>query len=124
VGSSKKAVIDNVRRIINDNNLYLEMSNALNPYGNGDTSEIIVDIILKSYNSGNLAIKPVNKFISHDGWYLQKIDENINVVEYETNNSNSIVRIVFDENKVIYPYPYLSLMDKTVIIDRFNSKLS
>jgi UDP-N-acetylglucosamine 2-epimerase (non-hydrolysing) len=124
VGSSKKAIIDNVRRIFNDDDLYLLMSNAPNPYGNGDTSELIVDIILKSYNSGKLAIKTLNEFISHDGWYLQKIDENINVVEYETNNNNSIVRIVFDENKVKYPYPYLSLMGKTVIIDRFNSKLS
>ncbi len=124
VGSSKEVVIDNVRNIINDYTLYKEMSNASNPYGNGDSSEKIVDIILKIFNDGELAIKPADEFISHDGWYLQKISENINVAEYETININSLIRIVFDENKVLYPYPLLSLINKTVIIDRFNSKQS
>ena len=124
VGSSKEVIIDNVRSIINDPNLYQKMSNASNPYGNGDTSLKIVDIILRIFNDGELTIKPAVEFISHDGWYLKKISENINVMEYETNNINSLIRIVFDENKVIYPYPSLSLINKTVIIDRFNSKPS
>ncbi len=124
VGSSKKVVVDNVRRIINDDTLYLEMSNACNPYGDGYASAKIVDIILKSYDDGELAIKLADEFISHDGWYLQKIDENINVSEYETINNDSLIRIVFDEDRVLYPYPLLSLINKTVIIDRFNSKLS
>ena len=124
VGSSKEVIIDNVRSIINDPDLYQKMSNASNPYGNGDTSLKIVDIILRIFNDGELTIKPAVEFISHDGWYLKKISENINVMEYETNNINSLIRIVFDENKVIYPYPSLSLINKTVIIDRFNSKPS
>jgi UDP-N-acetylglucosamine 2-epimerase (non-hydrolysing) len=124
VGSTKIVIIDNVRMISGDYDLYQKMSNAPNPYGKGDTSEKIVDIILKSYNDGKLAIKAAEQFISHDGWYLQKIDENINVVEYETKNKNSLIRFVFDEDEVKYPYPLLPLNNKTVIIDRFNSKLS
>jgi UDP-N-acetylglucosamine 2-epimerase (non-hydrolysing) len=89
-----------------------------------DNSEKIVEIILKSYNDRKLIIKPSEEFISHDGWYLQKIDENINVSEYETNNNNSLIRIVFDADEVKYPHPLLSLKNKTVIIDRFNSKIS
>ncbi len=123
VGSNKKVIIDNVRRIISDSELYQKMSTVPNPYGNGETSEKIVEIILKSYSDGKLIIKPSEEFISHDGWYLQKIGENINVSEYETKN-HSLIRIVFDEDEVKYPHPLISLKDKTVIIDRFNSKLS
>jgi len=124
VGTTKKVIVDNVKRIISDTQLYQKMINAPNPYGSGETSEKIVEIILKSYNDRKLIIKPSEEFISHDGWYLQKIDENINVSEYETNNNNSLIRIVFDADDVKYPHPLLSLKNKTVIIDRFNSKIS
>ena len=66
-----------------------------------------------------MIINPSDRFISHDGWYLQKIIENSNVSEFEKYNSNSLIRIVFDEDKAEYPYPLLSLKNKTIIVDRF-----
>ena len=119
VGTDKKVIVDNARRIIGDPDVHLEMSESINPYGNGETSQKIADIISKSYNDGKLIINPSDRFISHDGWYLQKIIENINVSEFEKYNSNSLIRIVFDEDKAEYPYPLLSLKNKTIIVDRF-----
>jgi UDP-N-acetylglucosamine 2-epimerase (non-hydrolysing) len=41
VGTDKKVIVDNVNELINDNEKYLKMSKAHNPYGDGKASERI-----------------------------------------------------------------------------------
>lgn len=45
VGSSSKEIYKNVMSLINDSNLYKKMSESVNPYGDGNSSERILKII-------------------------------------------------------------------------------
>ena len=49
VGTNKTKIIDNVQNLINNKKAYEKMSNALNPYGDGNASKRIVKIIKDSY---------------------------------------------------------------------------
>ena len=49
VGTSKTKIIDTVTQLINDKDLYAKMSQASNPYGDGNSSEKIVAQVLKFY---------------------------------------------------------------------------
>ncbi len=121
VGSDKSVIVDNARTILSDHEVYQMMSESINPYGDGKTSKKIVDIIVKSYDTGKLVIESPEEFISHDGWYLQDIIEDISVKQFEDENKNSIIRIVFNQDGVAeYPHSLLSLKNKTIIVDRFN----
>lgn len=120
VGADKDAIVDNTRRIMNDADVYHKMSDATNPFGDGKASEKIVDSILKSYEVGKLQLKAPNSFKGHEGWYLQRIDENITVSEFEDRNKHSLIKAVFDDGEAKFPHPNLQLNNKTVIIDRFS----
>lgn len=45
VGTGRKAVVEETRRLLDDKNLYDRMANAVNPYGDGHASERIVQAI-------------------------------------------------------------------------------
>ncbi|MGL5695229.1 MAG: non-hydrolyzing UDP-N-acetylglucosamine 2-epimerase [Peptostreptococcaceae bacterium] len=46
VGTNEKNIYKNIQLLINDNRLYEKMSTASNPYGDGNSSKMIVDILL------------------------------------------------------------------------------
>jgi UDP-GlcNAc:undecaprenyl-phosphate GlcNAc-1-phosphate transferase len=50
VGSNKEAIIENVTKLLTDKVAYEKMSKAANPYGDGKSSERIVDAIIKYFN--------------------------------------------------------------------------
>lgn len=45
VGTTYKKIYDETSKLLNDRNMYIEMSNAVNPYGDGHASERIVKIL-------------------------------------------------------------------------------
>jgi UDP-N-acetylglucosamine 2-epimerase (non-hydrolysing) len=45
VGTNKKVICDEVELLLNNEEAYMAMSNVVNPYGTGDSSEQIVRII-------------------------------------------------------------------------------
>ena len=45
VGTKKEDIIKNVSELIEKNHLYNEMSNSINPYGDGTASKRISDIL-------------------------------------------------------------------------------
>jgi len=51
VGASKEKIIANVTTLLTDQDSYQKMANALNPYGDGNSSEYIVNIIKESFNN-------------------------------------------------------------------------
>lgn len=50
VGTDKQIIIKNIMTLFNDTVTYKEMSESINPYGDGSSSQKIVDILLKSQN--------------------------------------------------------------------------
>jgi UDP-N-acetylglucosamine 2-epimerase (non-hydrolysing) len=50
VGPNKTKIVVGVDKLIKDDSYYNKMSNANNPYGDGDTSELIMKSIVKHFN--------------------------------------------------------------------------
>jgi UDP-N-acetylglucosamine 2-epimerase (non-hydrolysing) len=48
VGTNKEKIVFETKKLLNDSNHYLAISKASNPYGDGQTSEKIKQIILES----------------------------------------------------------------------------
>lgn len=47
VGTDRKTIVENIITLFNDTERYKEMSEAANPYGDGNSSQKIVDILMK-----------------------------------------------------------------------------
>jgi UDP-N-acetylglucosamine 2-epimerase (non-hydrolysing) len=50
VGTDIKLITDSLRALLTDSKLYLEMSVAQNPYGDGQACDRIIDILLSGIN--------------------------------------------------------------------------
>ena len=50
VGTNKENIIKEVEKIINNKNLYNQFSNKINPFGDGSSSERILEICKKFFN--------------------------------------------------------------------------
>ena len=50
VGTDKKSVVESVSSLLNNKSLYYKMANSINPYGNGQSSEKIVEFIMKRFS--------------------------------------------------------------------------
>lgn len=64
VGTNRKAIVEEVSRLLNDQKEYWQMANAVNPYGDGQASQRIVNLLL--YYFKELAEKP-KEFSSKEG---------------------------------------------------------
>ena len=127
VGSSKQKIIETLKQISGDEDLYKRMMEAQNPYGDGKTSQKILDAVLKEFDEGKLDIKSPEHIMSHEGRELLEIHDNIKVSEFEDKNTGSTVSIVFDGNvdgkkEARFPYPDLNLEGKTVLVNNFRVK--
>lgn len=49
IGTDEESIFSNVMNLLSDNELYLKMSNASNPYGDGHASKYIVDAIINYF---------------------------------------------------------------------------
>ncbi|MCE5213736.1 MAG: UDP-N-acetylglucosamine 2-epimerase (non-hydrolyzing) [Methanobacterium sp.] len=121
VGTNKNLIIDTVNRIISDEELYLKMSQAINPYGDGKTSEKILDIILNAYKQDDLTIKSPDNIEGLEGRYLQRIEDDLDVRGYERENPHLRIIMVFEDNRTIFPHEHLNLKNKMFVVEKFNS---
>jgi UDP-N-acetylglucosamine 2-epimerase (non-hydrolysing) len=48
VGTQAENIIFSMKELLNDEVAYLRMANAINPYGNGNASKLIVDILIRN----------------------------------------------------------------------------
>lgn len=121
VGAEKELIINNVHKIMVDVSLYQKMSKAPNPYGDGKTSQKIINIILKAYDEGKLIVKPPEDIGGHEGRYIQKVEYDMDVSQYERKNKNSRIIAVFENGEARFPHPHLKLQNNTILIDKFRS---
>jgi UDP-N-acetylglucosamine 2-epimerase (non-hydrolysing) len=118
VGTDKDRIIQTVRNITEDEKLYQKMSQAENPYGDGKTSERIVDIISLAYDNDKLKITPPENIGGLEGRYIQKVEEAIDVSGYEEKYTSTRIIVVFDGDKAQFPLGDLQLKDKTIIVEK------
>ena len=116
VGANKDKIKHNLNRILEDSELYRSMEEAPNPYGDGKASEKIVSAILDTYQSGKLKIIPPEKITGIQSKKLITIEKKITVAEFEEQNPNFIVNIVFNDANGQFPHPELLLNGKKIIV--------
>ena len=56
VGIEKESIIENAQKLLDDKTIYEKMAIAVNPYGDGDTSKRIVNLLKKYYERNNKQI--------------------------------------------------------------------
>ena len=118
VGSDKDAIVDNARKILDDEEFANNMKNAVNPYGMGNCAQKTVDAIEKYYNDGLLNIEAPEDIMTSFTRKMDKIDEDIPVIDFEDKN-NALVHMVYDGEKMIYPSDDLNLNGMMITYDKY-----
>ena len=116
VGANKNNILENAKKILNDEEFANKMKNAKNPYGKGDAAIKTIDAIEEAYNSGLLDIKAPENIMSSFDRKMIKINEDVSVKEFEE-NENALVHMVFDGEKMIFPLNNLNLKGMMITYD-------
>jgi UDP-N-acetylglucosamine 2-epimerase len=117
VGSDKQAILDNARKVLSDSEFAERMKNAPNPYGQGNAAKLTVDAIEKYYDEGLLDIKAPEDIMTSFTRKIASITEDISVAEFEE-KENSLVHMVFDGDRMVFPSDELNLNGMMVTYDK------
>ena len=117
VGSNKDNIIENARKILNDKEFADNMKNALNPYGEGNSAKLTVNVIEDYYNKGLLNITAPEDIMDSFTRKMTKIVEDISVGEFEY-RQNALIHMVFDGDKMIFPDDNLNLNGMMISYDK------
>lgn len=117
VGAKKDKIVDTVKNILNNTEIYSKMSKAKNPYGQGDSSKKILNAILKLFKENKLNMVSPTDIMKIRSRQIAKISENITVNEFEKKNKDSEIRMVFENGEVRFPYSNFNLKDKMILFD-------
>lgn len=117
VGSNKDIILDNARKILSDSEFAERMKNAPNPYGQGDAAKMTVDAIEKYYDEGLLDIKAPDDIMTSFTRRMAKINEDVTVAEFE-DEENSLIHMVFDGEKMVFPSEELNLNGMMITYDK------
>lgn len=122
VGTNESEINRNIEEILDDSTLYNSMANSINPYGDGHSSIIILDIIEDNFIKGNPISGQFNEILDFKGYYMKKVDEKLTVKEFEENNKNHIIEQIFYNNVPELIEEETSLEDKTIVVKKFEQK--
>ena len=116
VGSDKEVILENAKKILNDDEFANKMKNAPNPYGQGDSAVQTVDAIQQYYDEGLLDIKAPEDIMESFDRKMALINEDITVKDFEDKN-NALIHMVFDGEKTRFPKDELNLKEMYVTYD-------
>lgn len=119
VGSNKRAIIENARKILDDEEFADKMKSAKNPYGMGNSAELMINIIEKANDENNLKITAPDEVMSTFTRRMKLIDEDITVSEFERKN-NSLIKITFNGENIQFPYDDLNLNGLNIIFEDYS----
>lgn len=117
VGSDKDAILENVGKILSDEEFRDNMKKAPNPYGQGNSAKLTVDAIEDYYDKGLLDIKAPEDIMSSFTRKMASINEDITVNEFESKNG-ALVHMVFDGDAMSFPADDLNLNGMMVTYDK------
>ena len=116
VGADKKAILENVDKILNDKEFCEKMKNAKNPYGDGDAAIKTVDAIEKYYDNGLLNITAPEDIMTSFSRKMTQIKEDITVSEFEK-KENALIHMLFDGERMIFPKDDLNIKGMMINYD-------
>lgn len=117
VGSDKDAILENARKILDDEEFANKMRNAVNPYGQGESAKLTVDAIEDYYSKGLLNIKSPEHIMDSFSRKMMTMSEDISVSEFEE-NENALVHMVYDGEKMVFPADDLNLNGMVFTYDK------
>jgi UDP-N-acetylglucosamine 2-epimerase (non-hydrolysing) len=117
VGAKKDKIVDTVKNILNNAEIYSKMSKAKNPYGQGDSSKKILNAILKLFKENKLNMVSPTDIMKIRNRQIAEISENITVNEFEKKNKDLEIRMVFENGEVRFPCSNFNLKDKMILFD-------
>ena len=120
VGSDKEAILENARKILDDEDFANKMKSAKNPYGMGNAAELMIKIIEEANENDTLAMVAPDEVMSSFTRKMKVIDEDITVSDFEE-KINALVKIAFDGEEIKFPYDDLKLKGLTVIYEDYNN---
>lgn len=120
-GTNEEEIMGNINNILNNKDVYDEMANAINPYGDGNSSKIILKIIQDYFDTSN-SNDNTNQILDFEGYYLKEVKEDITVKEFEENNKNHKIEQIFSNNLPELIENDSNLNNKTIIVKKFESK--
>lgn len=118
VGADSLVIVEDVRKILNDEKFALKMKNAVNPYGDGTSAYLIVDAIEKHYKKGLLTITPPEDIMTSFSRKFAKINENVTVAKFEDKH-DALVHLVYDGDKMVFPYDDLKIEGMLISYDEY-----
>ena len=118
VGSDKEVILENARRILDDEEFANKMKSAKNPYGMGNAAELMIKIIEDANKNDSLKMEAPDEVMSSFTRKMKVVDEDISVVEFEDKNS-SLIKIAFDGEEIKFPYDDLNLNGLTIIYEDY-----
>ena len=117
VGSDKKAILENARKILTDEEFAQKMKDAQNPYGQGNAAQKTVDAIEKYYDEGKLNIQAPEDIMNTFTRKMAAIDEDIAVSEFEQ-KENALIHMVFDGQNMVFPHDDLNINGMMITYDK------
>ena len=117
VGSDKDAILENARKILDDEEFANKMRNAVNPYGQGESAKLTVDAIEDYYSKGLLNIESPEHIMDSFSRKMMTMSEDISVSEFEE-NENALVYMVYDGEKMVFPADDLNLNGMVFTYDK------
>ncbi|MBR6993154.1 MAG: UDP-N-acetylglucosamine 2-epimerase (non-hydrolyzing) [Methanobrevibacter sp.] len=117
VGSDKDSILENARKILSDEEFADKMKNAINPYGQGDSAKLTVDAIEDYYSKGLLNIEAPEDIMDSFTRKMASIKEDISVEEFEQ-KENALIHMVFDGEKMRFPFGDLNLNGMMITYDK------
>ena len=117
VGSDKDAILENARKILDDEEFANKMRNAVNPYGQGESAKLTVDAIEDYYLKGLLNIESPEHIMDSFSRKMMTMSEDISVSEFEE-NENALVHMVYDGEKMVFPADDLNLNGMVFTYDK------
>ena len=96
------------------------MSDAKNPYGDGNSSKKILNAVLNRFNNNKMSIAVPGEISGNVSRELVRIDEDITVDEYEKENTFTTVVLVFKNNSPEFPDSNLNLKDSMILVNKID----
>ena len=116
VGSNKEVILENTRKILDDEEFANRMRDAPNPYGQGNSAKLTVDAIENYYNKGLLNITAPEDIMSSFTRKMANISEDITVSDFEQ-KENALIHMVFDGQEMRFPKDDLNLKGMMITYD-------
>ena len=117
VGSNKDAIIENARKILDDEEFANKMKNALNPYGQGNAAQKTVDAIEKYYDEGILNISAPEEVMDSFERKMTQVNDDITVSEFEQ-KEDALIHMMFDGEKMRFPTDETKLKGMMITYDK------